>query len=655
VAGVTQLSLSAVAVEHGATTLFADVTFTVARGERWGIIGRNGAGKTTLFNVITGAMQPTRGTVARTAGLRIALLEQHRDFGEAATVWDAVAAPFAELRALEQSLAEQAARLAELGERATPEMLDRYGHDLERFAHEGGYEMASRVDAVLHGLGFDPEDARTRPLAGLSGGERGRVGLARQLVVPADVLLLDEPTNHLDLETAQWLEDYLRGVDETVIVVSHDRAFLERVVDHVLHVENGTATPYTGNYSSFVEQRAERRLSQQRAFAQQQRTVRKEEEFIRRNIAGQNSAQAKGRRKRLERLPRLSPPPGEDDVMALRLDTGERGGDRVATVEPLRLTVGERVLVDDFTATVNRGDVIGFVGPNGAGKSTLLHTLVGTRAPDGGEARLGASITPAYYRQDLAQVPLDRSLSDVIAERRPMWGRGPIQAHLARFGFTGDSIQRSTSTLSGGERARLALAMIMLSRANFLLLDEPTNHLDIESIEALQDAIEAYEGTVLLVSHDRALLRALTTRVWSLHRRCITDFHGGFEEWEVVSEERTREAAEAEAAAQAARATRERAGARRAADSTRETRTAQRAARRALEETEREVAELEARVAELTTRVEDPALYGTSDGAKEATALDQELRAARRELEMAIERWTDAMERVSELESAGAP
>jgi ATP-binding cassette subfamily F protein 3 len=651
---MTQLSFSSVAVEFGATTLFENVTFTVAKGERWGIIGRNGAGKTTLFNLIVGGMAPTRGTIARTPGLRIALLEQHRDFGEALTVWDAVAAPFEELRALEHSLAEQAAQLAEHGEQTTPEMLDRYGHDLERFAREGGYEMASRVDAVLHGLGFDPTDARTRPLDGLSGGERGRVGLARQLVVPADVLLLDEPTNHLDLETAQWLENYLRGVDETVIVVSHDRAFLERVVDHVLHVENGTATPYAGNYSAFVQQRAERRLSQERAFAQQQRVVRKEEEFIRRNIAGQNSAQAKGRRKRLERLPRLSAPPGEEDVMALRLETGERGGNQVAALEHLRLAVGERVLVDDFTATVNRGDVIGFVGPNGAGKSTLLHTLTGSRVPDAGEVRMGASITPAYYRQDLAQVPLDRSLSDVISDLRPMWGRGPIQAHLARFGFTGDSIQRNTSTLSGGERARLALAMIMLARANFLLLDEPTNHLDIESIEALQDAIESYEGTVLLVSHDRALLRALATRVWALHDRHIADVHGDFGEWELASEERARAAAHPGANEQAATQAREREKEKRGADAARAARSARRAAQRELEDAERRIAEHEARVAELTARVEDPALYGTSDGAREAASLDKALRAARRDLEGAMERWAAVMERLEELDAAGA-
>src|SRR5512146_156238 len=240
--------MTGVRVEFGATTLLRDVSFTVAEGERWGIIGRNGSGKTTLFHLITGEMLPTTGVIARQPGLRTVLLEQSRDFAGAATVWEAAAGQFAELLEREESLSAQAERLGQLSERATEQDLSRYARDLERFEREGGYTCAPRVDAVLHGLGFDPVESRTRPREQLSGGERGRVGLARQLVAPADVLLLDEPTNHLDLETTAWLEDYIRGLDATVMVISHDRAFLEDIVDHVLHVEKGTATPYTGSY-----------------------------------------------------------------------------------------------------------------------------------------------------------------------------------------------------------------------------------------------------------------------------------------------------------------------------------------------------------------------------------------------------------------------
>ena len=664
---MTQIALSQVDVEFGATRLLTDVTFTVAAGDRWGIVGRNGTGKTTLFRLLTGAMQPTRGQVTRVGGLRIAMLEQHRDFGDAQTVWEAAAGPFAELLALERSLAEQAHALDDA------DALARYGRDLERFEHEGGYMITPRVDAVLHGLGFDPAEARERPLEALSGGERGRLGLARQLVAPADVLLLDEPTNHLDLETTQWLEQYLNETDETVIVISHDRAFLAAVADHVLHFEGGTAVPYTGGYEAFIAQRTERRLTQERAVTKQRKAIAHEEDYIRRNIAGQNSKQAKGRRKRLERLPRLSPPVTAEDAMALRLDVHERGGDQVLSAERARLVLGgaehgptdqsssaksaastrrgaalgDRILLDDFTARVMRGDRVGILGPNGAGKSTLLRAIVGERSVDGGALRLGASTTVAHYRQDLTQVPLDRTLYEIINDLRPLWTRGQIQGHLGRFGFSGDEVQRRAETLSGGERARVALAVMMLSGANLLILDEPTNHLDVESIEAIEDAVERYPGTVLLVSHDRALLRAIASRVWVLHESRMTVFDGSFAEWEVVSEERAHAARVAAEEEEALRRVREHRKVERPAASSKapDLRSAQRSA----EAAESRVATAEAEVARLTAELADPALYANPDGVARSTKLGVQLDEARRKLDSALEEWTMATEAVERL------
>jgi ATP-binding cassette, subfamily F, member 3 len=638
---VTQFSVSGVAVEFGATRLFSDVTFTVARGEKWGVIGRNGSGKTTLFRLLTGEAEPTRGTVSRVSGLNFSVMEQHREFAGATTVWEAAAGPFAELLELERSLAAQGTALAEAGDGCTPAMLARYDRDLERFEREGGYTLAPRIDAVLHGLGFDPDQARTQALAGLSGGERGRVGLAQQLVAPADVLLLDEPTNHLDLETTRWLEGYLAQLDATVLLISHDRAFLQAVVDHVLHVEAGTVTPYAGDYEAFVRQRAERRIAQQRAFTKQSKVLASEEDFIRRNIAGQKSAQAKGRRRRLERVSRLSAPEGEEGVMSLRLEADARGGDQVLVAEKVRVAIGDRVLLERFSSSVRRGDVIGFVGPNGAGKTTLLRAFVGERSPEAGEVRIPESVSLAHYRQDLAQVPPDRSLYELINDLRPAWGRGAIQGHLGRFGFSGDSVLRQAATLSGGERARVALAMMMLSGANLLLFDEPTNHLDVESIEALEDAIESYQGTVILVSHDRAMLRALTTRVWVLHEGRITDFPGGFEEWETASAERAHAASVAASEEESLRRVHERKQTRRS-DSGRKQQSARRTAERALAETEAAVTEWEGRVAALRTRLEDPALYATAEGGVQAHAIGGELEVARKELERAFKQWETA-------------
>jgi len=645
---LTQISVSGAAVQFGATTLFTDITFTAAKGDRWGIIGRNGTGKTTLFRLITGEQEPTSGTISRQPGLRVSLLEQHRDFGNAATVWEAAAGQFADLLALEQSLAEQSVKIGELGEKSTPAMLARYDRDLERFEREGGYTFAPRVDAVLHGLGFDPVEARNRPLSHLSGGERGRLGVARQLVSPADVLLLDEPTNHLDLDTTLWLEEYLRSSDKTVLLISHDRAFLANVVDHVLHFEGNTAFAYTGGYASFVEQREQQRLTQQRAFDRQQKFIANQEDYVRRNIAGQNSKQAKGRRKRLERLPRLSSPTGSDATMALRLNSGERGGDQVIIADRATIGISGKVLIESFTTVLKRGDTVGLIGPNGAGKSTFLRTLLGENEVMSGELKVGGSITAAYYRQDLGQVPMNKTMYDVIADLRPLWERRQVQSHLARFGFSGDEVQRTATTLSGGERARLALAMIVLSRANLLILDEPTNHLDVESIESLEDALQEYDGTILLVSHDRELLRVLVNRVWVLHDRHITDFGGGFGEWEIASEERAHAAAVNAAEEESLRRMHEKQKTKRREDDKGKQRDVTREARRRAEDAERRVSDLEAKVAKLTGDLADPALYMTEDGKRKAVKAGTELDRLKKQLDEAVEAWTAATEAAEE-------
>ncbi len=536
---MTLLSVSNVGVSFGATELFKNITFTVADGERWGIIGRNGAGKTSIFRIITGDLKPTVGSVSRKPGLRHALLDQHRAFEGATTVWEAGAAAWRDVMALEQRIAGQAIELGELGERVTGEFLERFGRDQERFADLGGYVYHARVDAVLQGLGFDAEESKTRLVSSLSGGERGRVGLAAQLIAPADLLLLDEPTNHLDLDTTTWLQDWLNEADETVIVVSHDRAFMDAICTNILHVEARSSETYKGNYSQFVPQRAERRLTREREMEKQRAYVKKEEEYIRRNIAGVNSFQAKGKRKRLERLPRLAPPPGDPAAMSLQFETSERGGDQVVAIDGLRVEVPDRVLVDGFTAVLRRNDFVALVGPNGAGKSSFISTILGDRAPAAGQARVGGSITAAWFRQDLADLPLRKSMFDAIQDERPLWNRGQVQNHLGAFGFSGDEVLREIGTLSGGERARMALARMTLAHANLLVLDEPTNHLDVENIEVLEDALDEYDGTVLLVSHDRAFLREVATRVWWFDGTRLADFDGPFVEWE---EDRARRA-----------------------------------------------------------------------------------------------------------------
>ena len=340
--------------------------------------------------------------------------------------------------------------------------------------------------------------------------------------------------------------------------------------------------------------------------------------------------------------------------MGLRLDVGERGGDQVAVAENVTLRVPGRTLVEQFTGRVTRGDRLGIIGPNGAGKSTLLRALVGERAPEGGTLRIGSSIRIGYYDQQLSSVPLDKSIYDVIADLRPRWERRLVQGHLGRFGFSGDEVQRRAETLSGGERARVALAMLMLTQANLLVLDEPTNHLDVESIEALEDAIEGYEGTVILVSHDRAMLRALASRVWVLHERHITEFDGSFAEWEVVSEERAHAASVRAAEELALRRMAEKKKTTRheersaASDSRRQLRQA----RERTERVEREVAELEAEVGALTAQLDDPELYTRPGGVEEAHRLGARLEVVRSQLDLALAIWEEETASLESLERA---
>lgn len=645
---MTLLSIGNASVSFGATEIFRDVSVTIADRDRWALIGRNGAGKTTLIKLLIGELQPTTGSIARRPGMRIALLEQHRSFNPQATVWDTIADAFVELRALERSLAEQVARMET---DHSEELMSAYGHDLERFEHEGGYQMATRVDQVLQGLGFEPDWAHATRAGVLSGGERGRVALARQIVQPAELLVLDEPTNHLDLDTTRWLEQYLRESDRTLLIVSHDRAFLETVSDHVLHLEGGTGFTYVGGYKSFVQQREERRLTQLRQFDQQKKKVAAEQEYIARNLAGQNSSQAKGRRKRLERMPRLSAPIGGESVMALRLAAGDRSGDRVLETEKLTLRVDNRTLLEDVTLVMPRTEVIALVGPNGAGKSTFIKTVLGERPPDGGSCKLGLSTTVAYYRQDLAHLALDSSVHDAITTLRPFWERREVHGHLGRFGFGGEESQRVIGSLSGGERARVALALLTLSRANLLVLDEPTNHLDVESIEAIEDALEDYDGTVLLVSHDRAVLRGLATRVWEIRDGQLHDFAGPFTEWEEVTAQRRTDAADAARQVRLGKAASAPPSSHEIRkEKSRDERRAQREAVKVVEQAERGVTTAEAAVRRLAQELENPALYdGSSDSNNKAQKLGSELAKARAALAKAEAVWTTASEKAEAL------
>ena len=628
---MTQIAVSGAGVEFGATTLFSDVTFTIAAGERWGVVGRNGTGKTTLFKLMTGELAPTRGAVSRQTGLSLSLLGQHRDFGDGDDGLGGSGRPVRRASRA-RAIARRAGRT-----RWPTSAMRRHCRDTGAIWSGSSVRVATpslraSTPCCRGSASIRPARAASRSTQ-LSGGERGRVGLARQLVAPSDILLLDEPTNHLDLETTQWLEEYLQELDRTVVLVSHDRAFLAAVVDHVLHFEGGygdairrqlrgvrpAAAGAAAVAAARVRQAAEGRSRARRTTSRATSPARTPSR--RRGVArGSNAFRGSARRS------------ARKERMALRLDVAERGGDQVAVAENVTTA---RAGADADRAVQRPSDARRSAGDHRSERRGQVHAAARAgrraRAGRGRAASRQARFASAYYDQQLEQVPLDKTLYDVIADLRPQWERRLVQGHLGRFGFSGDEVQRRAATLSGGERARVALAMLMLTHANLLVLDEPTNHLDVESIEVLEDAIEGYEGTVILVSHDRAMLRAIASKVWVLHERHITEFDGSFAEWEVVSEERAHAASVRASEELALRRVdgEEAHGAARGAPSRPDPRRQLRQARERAERAEREVAELEAEVSALTATLDDPELYTRPGGVEEANRLGARLESVR--------------------------
>jgi ATP-binding cassette subfamily F protein 3 len=628
--------------QYGDRWVFRNVSFTVGARERWGIVGRNGVGKTTLFKAITGEDEPTEGEVWRHPGLRFTLLRQNRGEQGQATVHEASLEPFADLIEMEARINAELEQLGTVKEaRDAERLLKSYDKHVEEFRRRGGYEMRSRADATLEGLGF-PQDTWEKPIRALSGGELGRLRLAQTLLAQPDVLLLDEPTNHLDLRSTEWLEEFLRGYPGTVLTVSHDRVFLERLADHVLHLEEGTAYAYTGGYDSFLDQREARRELQRKHFEQQQAHIARTEAFIQKFIAGTRTKQAKSRRTLLNRLERVAAVGRDEKAMGLQFASGGRSGGVVMRVDGVQCAYGDRVLFSPFSAEVSRAERIAIVGPNGCGKSTLMRVLAGVAQPARGSVTMGTGVREAYYRQDFTHLDPDKKIREEVAEAAPSLTFPELRTHLGRFLFSGDEQEARVGDLSGGEQARVALAKITLQKANLLLLDEPTNHLDIESREVLEEALDGYEGTVILISHDRATLSALSTRVWAYEDGRFVDYPGGFDDWLDWS---ARRKAESAATAVLARTAEPRPGSgASAAKASNLSKNEIRRREREQQQLEARIEQIETRIAEIEATLGDPALYAAGADPARPTALAAERDTLTAELAQAYATW----ERVGE-------
>src|SRR5437764_2507749 len=518
--------LSEVHKSYGAQDVLRGVSLQINPGEHVGLVGGNGAGKTTIFRLVTNDETPDSGDVVRARGLKLGLLAQHIHFEKGSTVHESALAAFGRLQEIEHDMHELEHRMADAGD-DLEKVLERYSDLQHEYEREGGFEYSAKAEAILQGLGFD-RDSWQMETEKLSGGQQNRLGLARLLLSEPDVLLLDEPTNHLDVAAVEWLEEFLQSYPAGFVIVSHDRYFLDRACRRIIEIENGQATSYTGNYSAYLVEREERREIQQRAFENQQRLIAKTEEFIRKNLAGQKTKQAKSRRIKLQRLERIEGVRADQGAGDLRLKDIERAGTHVLTITDASVGYGEHILARDISLILRRCECLGVIGPNGSGTTTVLKTILAKIPSLSGEIRWGSKVEIGYYAQQLEDLD-DRN--EIIMELRRVAPAnataGELRSFLARFLFFGDDVYKHVGDLSGGEKGRLSLAKLIYSRVNVLLLDEPTNHLDIPSREALEAALDAYEGTIITISHDRYFLDRVATQILALDGQGNAEHYNG--------------------------------------------------------------------------------------------------------------------------------
>ena len=525
------LSCSNISRSFGDNHILKRVSFHIEEHEKAAVVGINGAGKSTLLKIIIGDLAPDEGSVTWAKGASIGYLAQHQDLEGAETIYDAlleVKRPILEmeerLRNLEQSMKSASGEELEA-------MLSEYSRLNHAFELENGYACRSEITGVLKGLGFS-EDEFSKPIQTLSGGQKTRVSLGKLLLTKPDILLLDEPTNHLDMESIAWLETYLKGYSGSVIIVAHDRYFLDRVVTKVIELDNGTATVFSGNYSAYSDKKAMLRDAQIRAYLNQQQEIRHQEAVIAKLKSfnrEKSIRRAESREKMLDKIERLEKPVEINDSMDIRLEPDVVSGNDVLTVTDLSKSFDTQTLFTHGSFEIKRGERIAVIGNNGTGKTTLLKIINGLIPADAGEIRLGAKVHIGYYDQEHQVLHMDKTLFQEIQDTYPNMNNTQIRNTLASFLFTGDDVFKLIKDLSGGERGRVSLAKLMLSDANFLLLDEPTNHLDITSKEILESALNRYTGTVLYVSHDRYFINRTATRILDLTGQSFVNYIGNYD------------------------------------------------------------------------------------------------------------------------------
>ena len=629
----------------GPDDIFDGLSLSIPQRARIAIVGANGVGKTTLLRILIGEDAPSSGVIQHAKDLTIGYLPQEATLVEEGTLWDSCLPPFADLIGMQAELENTMAAMADPDQ--AEQAVARYGALEQTFERRGGYTYEVQIKQTLTGLGFDEKDYH-RPLRQLSGGQRTRALLAQLLLESPDLLMLDEPTNHLDIQAVEWLESFLKDWDGALVVVSHDRYFLDQVAQTVWEMTPALEV-YRGNYTAYLSQREERYARRLAEYEAQNAFIEKEQEFIRRNIAGQNTNQAKGRQRRLERLledARLAPPPNEPRRMHINLNTKGRSGDLVLRTHSLQVGYHDegRPLFDCPDLVLMRQECAAIIGPNGAGKTTFLKTILEQIPPYAGSTQLGASLEIGYFAQAHEGLNPNQSLMQEINAAAPQLLPAEVRNFLAKFLFTGDDVFRKVSTLSGGERGRLALAKLSLSAANLLLLDEPTNHLDLPTQEVLESVLSGFPGTILLVSHDRYLIDSLATQIWEVEPQGqrMQVYQGSYTQFKAYKLKKQEEQAAAEKISQALetekpspKATQPKTG-----------KTLSKYERKKLQsrlaEIETDLQSLEAQQAAVSARLETP-----PDDPDEVLRLGEEYMGLQQKMEERMAEWGQIEERLS--------
>lgn len=544
---MAEIAVSNISKSFGLDEIFSDVSFNIEKNDKIGVVGVNGAGKTTLFNILTEKIKADSGNIYIRNHLKIGYMLQNVNIQTDKTIFEYMEEAFTHVFLIQEGLEDLERQLSEAkDEDQIKQLTTRYHNLLEKLEDAGGHYYDSQIEGVLKGLGFSA-DRFYEKVNHLSGGEKSRLSLAKLMLSDADVLLLDEPTNHLDMAAIDFVEQYLRDSRKIVLLISHDRFFLDRVVKRIFLLEKKRLYVYDTNYSDFMAQRQKDKLIEQRAYENQQKEIARQEEIIARFASAGKAlrkrgiAQSRSRQKLLDKMKRIEKPDNYDQTMALHFKPSRESGEDVLEAKDLSMAFGEHVLFKDVNFNIYKGEKIGLIGANGTGKTTLFKMILNKLKPDSGQIDLGVGVFPEYFDQQQANLSLDKTVIDEIWDDYPDLTHYDIRAMLARFLFIGDDIFKTIDQLSGGERARITLLKLMLSSSNFLLMDEPTNHLDIDSKEVLEEALNAYEATAFIISHDRYFLNKVVDRIFVLKDQTLESFEGNYDYYVMKMLERQEE------------------------------------------------------------------------------------------------------------------